>query len=253
MQNLSVVFQLNIRNNIGICASIARPNTKPRNVKRYFRFNYTSMNKYKETFETWNSIASVYEEKFMDLDLYNETYNVICESSTRPNAKVLEIGCGPGNITRYLLSQRPDFDILGTDISPNMIELARKNNPLSTFQVMDARDISQLESRFDLIVCGFCLPYLSIAESQKLIDDASKMLNPESSLYLSFVEGNPENSGFKTSSAGRVYFQYHHPDTIINNLKSAGFSDILTFNVKYRRSETESEDHSIIIARKKNI
>ncbi|WP_034981951.1 hypothetical protein, partial [Epilithonimonas tenax] len=32
MQNSTVVFQLNITNNIGFCASISRPNAKPQNV-----------------------------------------------------------------------------------------------------------------------------------------------------------------------------------------------------------------------------
>ena len=85
------------------------------------------MDKHDETFETWNKIASIYQDKFMNLDLYDGTYNYICDSITVTNAKVLEVGCGPGNITKYLLSKRPDFDIFGIDIAPNMIEFARKN------------------------------------------------------------------------------------------------------------------------------
>ena len=56
------------------------------------------MDKYKETFKTWNKVASLYEDKFMDLDLYNNTYDYFCEL-VKDNAKILEIGCGPGNIT----------------------------------------------------------------------------------------------------------------------------------------------------------
>ena len=67
------------------------------------------MDHYKETFETWNKLASRYQEKFMDLDLYNETYDFICDSIIRPNAKILDIGCGPGNVTKYLLSKRAGF------------------------------------------------------------------------------------------------------------------------------------------------
>ena len=84
------------------------------------------MDRYKETFETWNKVASLYQEKFMKLDFYNETYNFICNSIIKDSAKLLEIGCGPGNITKYLLTQRPDFNIYGIDIAPNMIELAKK-------------------------------------------------------------------------------------------------------------------------------
>jgi trans-aconitate methyltransferase len=119
------------------------------------------MDKYKETFETWNKVASLYQDKFMDLNLYNDTYDFICNLITKDKAKLLEIGCGPGNITKYLLSKRPDFNIFGIDIAPNMIELAKKNNPTASFAIMDSRHISDLETKYDRIVCGFCLPYLS--------------------------------------------------------------------------------------------
>src|SRR5690606_40759568 len=75
------------------------------------------MDRYKETFDTWNNIASIYQDKFMKLDLYNDTYNFICSFIDKPKAKILEIGCGPGNITKYLISKRPDFDVFGIDIA----------------------------------------------------------------------------------------------------------------------------------------
>lgn len=84
------------------------------------------MDRYTETFETWNKIATLYQDKFMQLDLYNNTYDFICKSINKYQAKILEIGCGPGNITKYLLSNRPDFDIFGIDIASNMIEIAKK-------------------------------------------------------------------------------------------------------------------------------
>jgi hypothetical protein len=33
------------------------------------------MDRYKETFETWNKVASLYQDKFMELDLYNDSTN----------------------------------------------------------------------------------------------------------------------------------------------------------------------------------
>ena len=64
------------------------------------------MDRIKETTETWNNMASLYEEKFMYLDIYNETYKAFVNALPNGNAKVLEIGCRPGNITHYLLTQR---------------------------------------------------------------------------------------------------------------------------------------------------
>lgn len=210
------------------------------------------MDRYKETFDTWNKIASIYQDKFMELELYNDTYDFICSSIDEPKAKLLEIGCGPGNITKYLLSKRPDFDIFGIDIAPNMIELARKNNPTAHFAIMDCRQIGSLDSEYDGIICGFCLPYLSQIESHKLISSSYNLLNENGLIYLSFVEGNPDKSEFKTGSGGRVYFYYHTLGDIKSQLSNSKFVEIKTFKVKYEISETEFDIHTILTAKKKN-
>jgi len=205
-----------------------------------------------ETFETWNNIASLYQDKFMDMDLYNETYNYFCRAVTKQNAKLLEIGCGPGNITRYLLKQNPDWDVLGIDIAPNMIKLAKINNPTAEFAVMDARHIMQLNTRFDGMVAGFCLPYLSHDESKQFVSNASDLLNANGILYLSFVEGNTEKSGFKAGSGGRVYFHYHDLDELRAQLIQRKFNEIETFRINYPTTENEFEMHTVLVAKKWN-
>jgi len=209
------------------------------------------MDRYKETFNTWNNVAFIYQDRFMDLDLYNDSYDLICNSITRNNAKILEIGCGPGNITKYLLSKRPDFDIFGIDIAPNMIELAKVNNPTARFAVMDSRQIKNLDIKYDGIISGFCLPYLSQTECDELISSSYDLLNNDGLIYLSFVEGDPDKSGFRVGSGGRVYFHYHDSDYLRSQLIKSKFEEVETFKVKYKISETESEIHTIIIAKKK--
>ena len=209
------------------------------------------MDRYKETFDTWNKIASLYQDKFMELDLYNDTYDFICNSIDKPNAKLLEIGCGPGNITKYLIAKRPDFDLFGIDIAPNMVELARQNNPAAHFAVMDSRQINNLDSKYDGIVCGFCLPYLSQTETNELISNSYNLLSDNGLLYLSFVEGDPDKSDFKAGSGGRVYFYYHKLDDITLQLNSFKFGEIKIFKVKYKISETEFDTHTILTAKKK--
>jgi len=211
------------------------------------------LNPQEETFETWNKLASLYEEKFMHLTIYNETYDYICRCIIKEQANILEIGCGTGNITKHLLSLRPDFNILGTDMSPNMIELAEKNNPQAKFRVMNADEISILQESFDGIVSGFCIPYLSETETKKLIQDSYSLLNENGLLYLSFVEGSPEKSGFLTSSTGlRTYFYYHQEENTTHKLEQNQFKVLKSFRISYKKSDVETEDHIVIIARKEN-
>jgi len=55
--------------------------------------------RYLETHKTWNKIAQLYEYHFMGLELYHDTYKKFCDLLSRTDASILEIGCGPGNIT----------------------------------------------------------------------------------------------------------------------------------------------------------
>jgi predicted TPR repeat methyltransferase len=164
----------------------------------------------------------------------------------------LEIGCGPGNIFKQLLSVRPDFDIYGIDSAPNMIALAKMNNPTAHFEVMDCRAIDTLQTKFDGIICGFCLPYLSEADSEKLLADAAALLSENGLLYISFVEGAPEASGFIAGSSGdRVYFYYHRLDTLKEQLLRNGFELLKIFQVPYPKTDGTTDIHSVLTAKKK--
>ena len=208
------------------------------------------MDKYKETYQTWNNIAALYQDKFMDLDIYNDTYDYICNAIKNPKSKLLEIGCGPGNITKYLLTKRPDFEIFGIDIAPNMIELAKQNNPTAKFEVMDSRAISTLEEKFDGIVVGFCLPYLSPKDTTELITKAYNLLNEKGLLYLSFVEGEPEKSEFKVGSGCRVFFYYHDLENVKTQLSNSKFKESTIFKVPTKISETEFDIQTVVNAKK---
>src|SRR5262245_38871676 len=53
-------------------------------------------------------------------------------------AKVVDMGCGPGNSTALLVSRFPDADVLGIDSSPAMLEQARNAVPGAHFLEADA-------------------------------------------------------------------------------------------------------------------
>lgn len=207
---------------------------------------------YKVTFATWNKIAGIYQDKFMDLDLYNYTYDLFCESIGASHPKVLEIACGPGNITRYLLSKRPEMSIDAIDIAPNMIELAKKNNPTADFKVMDCREIDQLPGKYNALICGFCMPYLSRTDCEKLIIDSAGLLLKNGVIYFSTIEGNYEESGYEAGSSGDQSFVYYHSqEHLLQQLKENNFELISLICKEYPNTPETISTHLIFIARKK--
>src|SRR5690606_23000251 len=101
--------------------------------------------------------------------------------------------------------------------------------------------------KFDGIICGFCIPYLTDSETKKLISDSYNLLNEKGILYISFVEGNPKDSEFKKGTHGnRVYFNYYDLTSLKTDLEEANFQILKTFRVDY----TENEFHTIVVAQK---
>jgi|SRR6218665_2676533 len=210
------------------------------------------MNRNQNTLQTWDKLAQNYQEKFMNVTIYDASYDLFCNAIANEKASVLEIGSGPGNITQYLLDKHPNYKILATDVAPNMIELAQKNNPSAQFQVLDARDINQIEQKFDAVLCGFCMPYLSKEESIQLINDSYELLNNNGILYFSVIENDYDRSGSQTSSDGQftMHVYYHQADYLQAGLKKYGFETIHLLRIEYPKPNDIVDTHLIFIVRK---
>ncbi len=205
------------------------------------------MDKTKIAVNIFNKYASDYQNKFMDVNMYANTFDFFCDNIKNKNAEILELACGPGNITKYLLNKRNDFKILSTDLAPNMIELAKINNPQAEFQLMDCRDICKLEKKYDGIMCGFCFPYLSKEEAIKFICDASKILKPNGLLYISTMEDDYNKSGLKKGSQGdEIFMHYHQADYLTEALKNNHF-EILNLDRKNSISTDGTETIDLIM------
>lgn len=208
--------------------------------------------KYSITKKSYNKLAKKYEEKYMHADLYHDSFDVFFSYITKKNATILDIACGPGNITRYLLNKQPDLQISGIDNAPNMVELAQINNPTANFKVMDCRDIHELNTTFDAVICGFGLPYISKEDSIALIANASKLISKDGYLYLSTMEGDYTNSGFTkaSSSEDMAYIHYHSFDYLESALKDNQFSIVEVFRKDYPEQDGSTTVDLFIIAKK---
>lgn len=224
----------------------------------------SSIDKDEETLKTWNEIAQMYFDRFVEMSLYNPTYDLFLEklfvlaSGEDKPLRVLDIGCGPGVVGKYALNKCEEksqsIEFVGIDAAPNMITLAQKHFPQSDWMIMDCRDVLQLvesQKPFHGAVIGFCIPYLNEMEVVKLLSDSFALMYEEGILYLSFVAGSPDKSEYKTSKSGRVYFHYYEEQQIRDMLTATGFHDIVRMEVDFPRPENQIEVHTIFIAQKR--
>lgn len=57
---------------------------------------------------------------------------------------VLDVGCGPGTVTAYLAAR--GLDVSGVDLSPRMVEHARRLHPECTFRVGSSTELDLAEA-----------------------------------------------------------------------------------------------------------
>lgn len=211
------------------------------------------MDKNKKAVEIFNKLAQGYQDKFMDVSLYHDSFDIFCDNIKKQNPELLELACGPGNITKYLLYKRPYFKILGTDSAPNMLELAQINNPTAQFKLMDCRVINKLDKKFDAIMCGFILPYLSKEEAIQLIEDSYHVLNTEGVIYISTMEDDYSSSGYRKGSTGdEIFMHYHQADYLTSALLKCGFKIIDLQRKQYEEKGGITTDLIIIAKIKKS-
>lgn len=98
----------------------------------------------------------------------------------RPRAgdRVLDIGCGPGDLRGYLPAE---LEYLGVDLNPRYIASAQRRFPeRSTFLVADARRLGELgfDGGFDLVLLVALLHHLDQPDAESLLEATHALLKP---------------------------------------------------------------------------
>ena len=118
--------------------------------------------------------------------------------SVREGGNILDIGCGTGALT-YCLKMM-NFDVIGIDASPAMIEEARRANRHAgiSFMVGDIAEGLDLESKsFDLVIGSYIAHGLSGHDRIRLFEESKRLareqilfhdFNQRRSIFLDFVE-----------------------------------------------------------------
>lgn len=99
-----------------------------------------------QTRAAYDAVASDYAtivpdtsfEAPLDLAMVDE---FVSEVAKRPASKVLDAGCGAGRMVTYLHSQSPSLDVVGIDLSAEMIALAQSAHPTAKFRRADLRTL----------------------------------------------------------------------------------------------------------------
>jgi SAM-dependent methyltransferase len=106
-----------------------------------------------------------------------------------PGGRVLDIGCGTGVPTAGMLTES-GIDVVGIDVSVEMVQLARRNVPSARFVAMDMLELDSSLGDFDAAVAFFSLLMLRRADIPLVLRRIRGALRPGGFLALSMVEGD---------------------------------------------------------------
>jgi SAM-dependent methyltransferase len=96
---------------------------------------------------------------------------------------VLDAACGTGRHARHLVEL--GHEVLGVDLTPEMLERAERAVPQANFLAGDLCAIPAADASFDLAVCGLALSHL--ADLRPGIEELARVLKPGGHLVVSVL------------------------------------------------------------------
>lgn len=132
-----------------------------------------------------------------------------------PPRRVLDLGTGTGVVALALAERYAEADVVGLDLSPGMIEEARRKVPAELasrvhFEVGDASALAFPDGSFDLVVLSNMIPFW---------DELARVVEPGGVLVFSF------SRGAKTPI-------YVAPDVLRRELGRRGFAEFAEFSAE---------------------
>jgi ubiquinone/menaquinone biosynthesis C-methylase UbiE len=104
-------------------------------------------------------------------------------------ARVLDLGCGTGVPTAGMLAES-GMEVVGVDVSTEMLALARRNVPTGRFVAMDALELDDTLGQFDAACAFFCLLMLRRADIPRVLRRVRSVLRPGGLVAIGMVEGD---------------------------------------------------------------
>lgn len=100
---------------------------------------------------------------------------------------VCDVGCGPGHVAAYLAAQ--GADVFGLDLSPAMVEEARRLTPGLRFEAGDLRALPVADGALGGIVALYCLLHLPRGEVVGALREFARAHAPDGLLLVGMHVG----------------------------------------------------------------
>ncbi|TYB40262.1 class I SAM-dependent methyltransferase [Micromonospora sp. AP08] len=137
---------------------------------------------------------------------------------------VADVGCGPGHVTAHL--SKLGVDAFGIDLSPAMVDVARRDHPGLRFEVGSMTDLDIADASVAGLLAFWSLVHVPDEAVSTVFGHFRRALRPGGLLLLGFHVGDV--SRLKTQGYGghpmKVYVHRRQPGQVAAWLRDAGFT-----------------------------
>ena len=176
---------------------------------------------------SYDSIAAEFADEFFgelarkpfDCHLLDEFAEML-----RGKGRVCEIGCGPGQIARYLKNR--GVDMCGVDVSQQMVDNASRLNPDISFQKGDMCQLTCFpDESLAAVVLFYSIIHLKRQDAPATLKELKRVLEPGGRALISFHGGEGElrrDAWYEKPVS--IYVTLFEQHEMAGLLESAGFT-----------------------------
>jgi SAM-dependent methyltransferase len=161
---------------------------------------------------------------------------------------VADVGCGPGHVTAHL--HELGVDAFGIDLSPVMIDMARRDHPGLRFEVGSMTDLDLADASVAGLLAFWSLIHVPDDAVPTVFGHFWRALRPGGPLLLGFHVG--DESRLKTQGYGghpmKVYVHRRQPGQVATWLRHTGF----TVEAQILLDPDESVPGAVLFARRQS-
>ena len=150
---------------------------------------------------------------------------LIADAEIGNGQRILDIGCGTGNLAVQIKQQYPDADVVGLDPDPKALARARAKagqaGVVINFDEAFADRLPYDDASFDRVLSTFMFHHLSAAVKSATLDEARRVLKPEGALILL------DFGGAEARADGVIARLLHRNDDVRDNY-GGGIAELMT-------------------------
>jgi ubiquinone/menaquinone biosynthesis C-methylase UbiE len=173
---------------------------------------------------TYDTVAKDYARLVTGLDAEGPLDRaMIADFADRVDGPVVDVGCGTGRLTAHL--DGLGIDVVGIDLSPGMIEVAREAYPALRFEVGSMTALHLPDAGVAGVLAWYSIIHTPPEGLPAVVAELRRVLTAGGHLLLGFQAGADEHRTLTHAYGHDVHCDawLHDPDTVSGVLEDAGF------------------------------